>query len=389
MSPNEPPVPPGRAAPDAATRPSSLWPESTRAEAAASAELPSHFDALFASRTSATSLAQATFDVCHPALALRALLLALVALAGAGSAEGWLQRQAALAFGGAAATGLWLVVMCALRRRLRARSQAWRAGVALVAGALAAGFVWAPLAWARLVDAGGLRALSVLLSGAALAALLWAWLDLRSRIWDPANASARLAELQSRIRPHFLFNALNTALALVRVDPTRAEGVLEDLAELFRVALAEVGESVTLAEEIELARRYLAIEAVRFGPRLAVRWDIDPRTHDARVPPLVLQPLVENAVRHGIEPAAAGGRVLVRATRKRGQVMLTVSNTLAPPSDGVEDRVAAGNGMALANVRERLHLLHDLAAQCDVWREGAADTPEGELFHARITLPAP
>jgi two-component system sensor histidine kinase AlgZ len=105
----------------------------------------------------------------------------------------------------------------------------------------------------------------VALAGVACAALLWAWLDLRSRMWHPANAAARLAELQSRIRPHFLFNALNTALALVRVDPARAEAVLEDLAELFRVALAEAGASVSLEEEIDLARRYLAIEEVRFG----------------------------------------------------------------------------------------------------------------------------
>jgi two-component system sensor histidine kinase AlgZ len=217
-------------------------------------------------------------------------------------------------------------------------------------------------------------------SGAGVAALLWAWLDLRSRIWHPANASARLAELQSRIRPHFLFNALNTALALVRVDPARAESVLEDLAQLFRVALADAGASVSLEEEIELARRYLAIEQVRFGERLQVQWDIDPGVFGARVPPLVLQPLVENAVRHGIEPAAAGGRVRVRAVLLRGQVVVQVTNTLG------DEPGSPGHGMALHNVRERLRLLHDMAAQCDVWREPALG---GDLFHARIVLPAP
>jgi two-component system sensor histidine kinase AlgZ len=214
----------------------------------------------------------------------------------------------------------------------------------------------------------------VLLAGLAFAAVLWAWLDLRARIWHPANASARLAELQSRIRPHFLFNALNAALALVRVDPERAEAVLEDLAQLFRVALADVGASVTLEEEIELARRYLAIEQVRFGERLEVRWEIDPRVHAARVPPLVLQPLVENAVRHGIEPSARGGRVTIRAQRLRGQVAVVVSNTLGPEPGH------PGHGMALHNVRERLRLLHDVAAECKVWREG-------EMFHARVLLP--
>jgi two-component system sensor histidine kinase AlgZ len=253
----------------------------------------------------------------------------------------------------------------------------------LVLGAVAALLAWAPLAWAGLAADSSLRLAAVALAGVACAALLWAWLDLRSRMWHPANAAARLAELQSRIRPHFLFNALNTALALVRVDPERAENVLEDLAQLFRVALAEVGASVSLEEEIELARRYLAIEEVRFGPRLKVRWDVDPQVFAARVPPLVLQPLVENAVRHGIEPAARGGRVVVRAMLQRGQAVVVVSNTLGGPDDGAG---SPGHGMALHNVRERLRLLHDLAAECDVWRE---NTPEGEMFHARVVLPAP
>jgi two-component system sensor histidine kinase AlgZ len=246
----------------------------------------------------------------------------------------------------------------------------------LVLGALAALAGWLPLVWAGLAREGALRASAVLLAGAGFAALLWTWLDLRARIWQPANASARLAELQSRIRPHFLFNALNTALALVRVDPARAESVLEDLAEIFRTALAETGTSVSLADEIDLARRYLAIEQVRFGSRLRVQWEVDPCVHPARVPPLVLQPLVENAVRHGIEPSSRGGRVIVRASLQRGQVTVLVINTLG------DEPGSPGHGMALHNIRERLRLLHDVAAQCDVWRDG-------DLFHARITLPAP
>jgi two-component system sensor histidine kinase AlgZ len=229
-------------------------------------------------------------------------------------------------------------------------------------------------------DGPAFRIAAIGLSGAALAALLWAWLDLRSRIWHPAHASARLAELQSRIRPHFLFNALNTALALVRVDPARAESVLEDLSQLFRVALAEPGVAVTVEDELDLVRRYLAIEQVRFGDRLAVQWQIDPRITSARIPPLVLQPLVENAVRHGIEPAAAGGSLVIRGLVQRGQAVLLVINTVG------EDAGAPGHGMALHNVRERLRLLHDLGAQCDVWRQpGVAGGPD--LFHARIVLP--
>lgn len=330
----------------------------------------------------------ASFDVCHPALALRAVLLvqvalAIAALAGADTAAAWGSRQAVFAFAGVAGTLLWLVTVCALRRPLRALGSAGRAGVVLGLGAAAALLAWWPLDWAGLAgEAQGLKLAGVALAGVGFAALLWAWLDLRARIWHPANASARLAELQSRIRPHFLFNALNTALALVRVDPARAEAVLEDLSELFRVALAEVGASVSLQEEVALARHYLAIEQVRFGPRLAVQWDIDPRVHAARVPPLVLQPLVENAVRHGIEPAARGGQVRVRALVQRGQAVVTVSNTLA------SEPGQPGHGMALHNVRERLRLLHDVGAQCDVWREPGAQG-EPDQFHARIVLPLP
>ena len=384
-----PPDPPAQPPPSATTRPASLWPDSTRADAAASSSFaPTRFDPLAEERVQLDAEAAAAFDVCHPALALRAVLLvqaalALVALAGADSGAQWLSRQAALAFGGVAATLLWLVVVCACKRPLMALMPAARASAVLLLGALAALLAWAPLAWAALVDDGLLRGAAVLLAGLAMAGVLWAWLDLRARIWQPANASARLAELQSRIRPHFLFNALNTAIALVRVDPARAESVLEDLAEIFRVALAEVGASVTLQAEIELARRYLAIEAVRFGARLAVQWDIDPRVYSARVPPLVLQPLVENAVRHGIEPAPRGGLVRVHAVRQRGQVVVTVSNTLAGPEEAASN---PGHGMALHNIRERLRLLHDVAAQCDVWREVGE---HGEMFHARIVLPAP
>ena len=353
------------------------------------------FDPLAEERARLQTQLAATFDVCHPALALRAVLLvqivlAIAALAGAGSKNDWTTRQAALAFGGLVGTLLWLVAICAARPLLNATTTGMRSATVLLSGALAAGLAWWPLWWLGLTGAGGggevLRLTGVLLAGIAFAALLWAWLDLRARIWHPANAAARLAELQSRIRPHFLFNTLNTALALVRIDPERAENVLEDLAQLFRVALADVGASVTLAEEIELARRYLEIEEVRFGPRLHVDWQIDPRVHGARVPPLVLQPLVENAVRHGIEPSAAGGRITIHAGVRRGQAVIVVSNTLdngqgLPGTPGHPGNPAnPGYGMALHNVRERLRLLHDVAAECVVWQADG-------MFHARVVLP--
>ena len=365
------------------SRPASLWPDSTRPAAlGASGFAATRFDPLAEERARLQTQLAATFDVCHPGLALRAVLLvqlvlALGTLTTANSAAEWGASQAAMAFAGVAGTLLWLVPLCAVRPGLYRLSAPGRTAVVLLLGAAAAALAWWPLWWAGLAGpAHALRLAGVLLSGAAFAALLWAWLELRARIWDPANASARLAELQSRIRPHFLFNALNTALALVRLDPERAERVLEDLAQLFRVALADVGASVTLAEEIDLARRYLAIEEVRYGARLQVDWRIDPRVNSARVPPLVLQPLVENAVRHGIEPAADGGQVLITARVRRGQAEVLVSNTLGEPGTPGNP----GHGMALHNVRERLRLLHDVAAECTVWQEGG-------MFHARVVLP--
>src|SRR3954447_18526716 len=127
-------------------------------------------------------------------------------------------------------------------------------------------------------------------AGARGGATIFQWLRLRAKARLPADTTAKLAELQSRIRPHFLFNTLNTALSLVRLDPARAEEVLEDLAELFRVALTDSGESVSLAEEVELAQRYLAIEQIRFGERLKVSWELAAAAGGARVPPLLLQP---------------------------------------------------------------------------------------------------
>jgi len=160
----------------------------------------------------------------------------------------------------------------------------------------------------------------------------------------------------------------------VRVDPHRAEEVLEDLAEVFRVALMEGGEAVSLEQEIELARRYLAIEQIRFGERLRVRWELDPAANLARVPPLLLQPLVENAVRHGVEPNEGGGDVLVRTQVRGSEVDLTITNTVSDLAS------MPGHGMALRNVRERLRLMHDVAARFEARREG------GE-FRVHLVIP--
>jgi two-component system sensor histidine kinase AlgZ len=191
----------------------------------------------------------------------------------------------------------------------------------------------------------------------------------------PAATTARLAELQSRIRPHFLFNTLNSAIALVRAEPAQAEAVLEDLAELFRSALADPAESVTLAQEITLAQRYLAIEQVRFGERLRVRWSLDSRADGAQLPPLLLQPLVENAVKHGVEPSTSGAQVHVSTERRGAVVVVKVTNTTPA---GAGER---GHGLALANVRERLLLLHDVQARFSTALQGG-------VFQVRLEIPA-
>jgi two-component system, LytTR family, sensor histidine kinase AlgZ len=362
------------------SRAASLWPDSTRPGELASSQLNlTRFDPASDERERARVEAAPAFDVCHPAVALRVLLFvqavaAIGVLVAAGRGE-WMRLQGGVAFAALAASLLWLVGLCALKTALPRQTPFLRAGIVLVLGMATALCGVAPLWWAGLFEEpGAVRVAGVAAAGAALAALVWAWLDLRARLWRPAEASARLAELQSRIRPHFLFNALNTALALVRVDPDRAERVLEDLSALFREALADTGASVSIDEEVELAQRYLAIEQIRFGNRLRVHWDIDPRVGRARVPPLVLQPLVENAVRHGVEPAVGGGQVWVRAGVRRGQAVVLVSNTVT------DEPSRPGAGMALANVRERLRLLHDVGAQCDVWRDG-------DLFNARVVVP--
>jgi two-component system sensor histidine kinase AlgZ len=171
-----------------------------------------------------------------------------------------------------------------------------------------------------------------------------------------------------------LFNTLNSAIALVRAEPAKAEAVLEDLSELFRSALADPAESVTLEQEIALARRYLEIEQVRFGERLRVHWSVDAGADAARLPPLLLQPLVENAVRHGVEPSASGAQLRISTRRRGSRVVIKVTNS-APAERG-----PPGQGLALANVRERLFLLHDVQAQFRTVRKNG-------LFQVRMEIP--
>jgi len=275
------------------------------------------------------------------------------------------------------ATLVWLIAVCALKARLNrldAQGQ-WLAGTLI--GALAGLYGCGLLVMVRSADSSPLAAPwgASAAAGALLSAMVMAGLFWRVKARAPAAAAARLAELQSRIRPHFLFNTLNSAIALVRAEPAQAETVLEDLCELFRSALADPAESVTLAQEIALAQRYLAIEKIRFGDRLRVQWSLDASADQARLPPLLLQPLVENAVRHGVEPSASGAQINISTLRRGSTVVIKVTNSV-PSGTGVP-----GHGLALDNVRERLFLLHDVQAKFKT-------VFKTHIFQVRLEIPA-
>jgi two-component system sensor histidine kinase AlgZ len=316
------------------------------------------------------------FDACQVGVVLRAVLfvqavMAVGAMFVTGSVQAWVEQVALLSAAALPATVGWLLVACSLKRvlaRLPSLAQhAFGIGLGALAGLGGCGFlglVVGPVPW-----------VASAFTGALLAAALVAALVLRAKGRMPAQTAARLAELQARIRPHFLFNTLNTAIALVREDPARAEAVLEDLSDLFRHALADPGEAVSLAEEVALAQRYLAIEQVRFGERLQVEWSIDPLAGTARVPPLFLQPLVENAVKHGVEPSATGAQVKITTQLRGGAVVIKVTNTV-PAGQG-----EPGHEIALANVRDRLRLLHDVQGQ---FRTALKDG----VYQVRMEVPA-
>ncbi len=318
------------------------------------------------------------YDACQVGVALRAVLfveatVAVGALFGADTPLDWLLRLALLTGSALPATVFWLVLTCLLKRQLArlVRPAQYTAGILL--GALAGVYGCGMLVLAGLITPAPWIASAA--SGALLAGVLVAVLALRARGRLPADTAARLSELQSRIRPHFLFNTLNSAIALVRAEPAKAEALLEDLSDLFRHALVDQGESVTLADEILLARRYLDIEQVRFGERLRIEWALDVRAEASRLPPLLLQPLLENAVRHGVEPSPTGAQVRISTQRRGSTVVIKVTNTV-PAGPGPQ-----GHGVALGNVRDRLRLLHDV--QCSfqtILKDG--------IFQVRMEIPA-
>lgn len=165
------------------------------------------------------------------------------------------------------------------------------------------------------------------------------------------QAHARIEALQARIRPHFLFNSLNTIASMISYRPDTAEQAVEDLSDLFRASLADAHKLVSVAEEIELARLYVRLEALRLEDRLEVAWDIGELPEDIRMPRLTLQPLLENAIHHGIEPSPGGGRITVHGECDASTCTITIRNPLATQLPR-----RAGFHIALENTRERLLL---------------------------------
>jgi two-component system sensor histidine kinase AlgZ len=181
-----------------------------------------------------------------------------------------------------------------------------------------------------------------------------------------SQARARVNALQARIRPHFLYNSMNTIAALTRSNPVRAEEAVQDLADLFRATLSDKRSLITLREELEAARIYQRIEQLRMGERLQVRWHVEDLPMHALVPALTVQPLLENAIGHGVENLEAGGEVTVEGGRAEGMVLLRVRNPV--PFDNPQSR--GGHGIALDNIRERLLLLFGARADVRAGREG-------------------
>jgi two-component system sensor histidine kinase AlgZ len=207
------------------------------------------------------------------------------------------------------------------------------------------------------------------------AGTLLTYFNMRARILSPAIGEARLQALQARIRPHFLFNSINAVMSLVRSEPQRAERALQDMADLFRVLMRENRELVRLEDEVNLSWQYLELESLRLGERLKIAWHIDKMPKDAMVPPLLLQPILENAVYHGIEPGSGPGEIGINIFHTRDQVQLVIRNPYLK-----EGSHHVGNKMAMQNIRERLSLHFDAEARlkCEV---------QGNSYLVHITLP--
>jgi two-component system sensor histidine kinase AlgZ len=202
-------------------------------------------------------------------------------------------------------------------------------------------------------------------------------LQQRSTVDGKLQQESKLQALQSRIRPHFLFNSLNSVASLTRSDPHKAEAVLHDLADLFRVLLADARKLVPVTAEREISRQYLEVEKIRLGDRLQVKWNVSNIPRSALMPALTLQPLLENAIYHGIEPRFAGGTIKIEMWSEGETLNIMISN---PLPDVQKETRSKGNKLAQENIRQRLATQFGSAASMQVIQEGGQ-------YHVKVRMP--
>ncbi len=198
--------------------------------------------------------------------------------------------------------------------------------------------------------------------------LRYFYVQQRLRLQEQAELQSRIQALQSRIRPHFLFNSMNIIASLIATDPDTAEGVVEDLSELFRASLNEAGNQVPLAEELNLCERYLRIEGLRLGDRLQLDLQVPGPLDGVQIPLLTLQPLLENAIYHGIQPLPEGGTIEMKVHVGDEDVAVDIANPI--PREDTRTSRSEGNRMALQNIRSRLNVLYGSRASLHTRDEG-------------------
>jgi two-component system sensor histidine kinase AlgZ len=315
-------------------------------------------------------------DGCNLGVLLRAVgfVSAIAVVAALVAAPSWTRALDSLLLTlsfAAPGTLATLMLWCLARRSLPPLDVRVQRVVAWVTAGLVAAFI------ALLFGAhGGPWAVSAhFLAAGVLAAGFQHYCELRERAYSPAVVEAKYQALQSRIRPHFLFNSLNAVLSVIRTEPERAERMLESIAELFRAVMADTRKLVPLEQEIALCRNYVEIEQTRLGNRLAVDWQIGAYHPRARVPQLLLQPVIENAIRYGAEKLAGNADIVVRVRQHGFTLEIFVSNPIAPERPERE-----GNQIGLANIRGRLALIYDLEAKVET-------RTHRERFELTMTLP--
>ena len=342
---------------------------------------PGKVDIYIGSReeTAAPTPRQVVPDGCNIGVILRvALAVNLTALVGAaivadfGPAVGraFLAQAAILE----PTTLVSLLIWCLLRRGLPTLP-AWQQRAIAWAVPLAAALIVVPILTAtaqgamRAPDAG--MTLAALVAGMAVQH----YMELRARAYSPVLAEAKFQALQSRIRPHFFFNSLNAAVSIVRTDPARAERMLESIAELIRAVMGDVRRLVPFEQELDLCRKYVEIEQTRLGDRLQVDWRIGAVHPRAEVPQLLLQPLIENAVRYGAEKLAGSCEIVVQVRQRGFNLEVFVSNPIA--RDPIQRE---GNQIGLTNIRGRLALIYDLEARLET-------RVRNDRFELTLTIP--